>query len=137
MSATKSIANLPKGLLILRISIVLFLIPWVLDKFTSPEHTAVVFKSFYFIKELPEAGSYLIGAFWAVLLLAFALGFKKRISYGLVMLLHGITVVTTIPNMIPYMEDFRLLFLAAIPTFGGMIVLYLMRDHDTIGTIGK
>jgi len=133
----KSIANLPKGLFILRWSIVLFLIPWVLDKFTSPEHTAGVFKSFYFIKELPEMGSYIIGVFWALLLLAFALGIKKRISYGLVMLFHGVAVVTTIPRMIPYTENFVMLFLAAIPTLGGMILLYLMREHDTIGTIGK
>ena len=133
----KSIANLPKGLFILRWSIVLFLIPWVLDKFTSPEHTAGVFKKFYKISEVSTNASYAIGVFWVLLLAAFALGFKKRISYGLVMLFHGVATVTTIPNMIPYTENFVMLFLAAIPTLGGMILLYLMREHDTIGTIGS
>jgi hypothetical protein len=133
----KSIANLPKGLAIFRWCFVLFEIPWVLDKFTGTGHTAKVFEKFYKIGGLPVNGSYAIGVFWAVLLLAFALGFKKRISYGLVMILHGIATVTTIPNMIPYTEGFNMLFLAAIPTLGGLILLYLMREHDTIGTIDK
>lgn len=133
----KSIANLPKALAILRWSIVLFEIPWVLDKFTGTEHTAKVFSHFYKIGDLPVNGSYAIGIFWALLLLAFALGFKKRVSYGLVMLFHGVATVTTIPAMIPYTENFNMLFLAAIPTLGALILLYLMRDHDTIGTIGK
>lgn len=137
MSDTPSIKNLPKGLVITRIGIVLFLLPWVLDKFTSPAHTAKVFSHFYKIGDVGVNASYAIGVLWALLLLAFAIGFKKRISYGLVLLFHGVTTVTTIPAMIPYTEKFNMLFLAAIPTLGAMILLYLMRDHDTIGTIGK
>jgi len=44
MSDTPSIKNLPLGLLITRISIVLFLLPWVIGKFTQPESTIGLFK---------------------------------------------------------------------------------------------
>jgi hypothetical protein len=137
MPETPSIKNLPKGLLFTRISIVLFLLPWVLDKFTSPEHTAKVFAHFYKIGNVGVNASYAIGVLWALLLVAFAFGFKKRISYGLVMLFHGVATVTTIPAMIPYIDGFNMLFMAAIPTLAAMILLYILRDHDTIGTIGK
>jgi len=137
MSDTPSIKNLPLGLLITRISIVLFLLPWVIGKFTQPESTIGLFKKYYFVEALPQIGAWVVAGIWAATLLAFALGIKKRISYALVALFHGLAVASTIPNMIPGSENFRILFLAGIPTLAAMILLYILRDHDTIGTIGK
>jgi len=123
-----------KALLVLRLSMALFLLPWVLEKFTEPEQTARIFSHFYHI-DLPVAGSYVVGVIWALLLLAFAVGFKKRISYGLVMVLHGLTTVFTIPQMLPFLDTYNHLFVAAIPVLGGLIALYILRDEDTIWTI--
>ena len=123
-----------KALLVLRLSIALFLLPWVLEKFTEPEQTARIFSHFYHI-DLPVAGSYVVGVIWALLLLAFAVGFKKRISYGLVMVLHVLTTVFTIPQMLPFLDTYNHLFVAAIPVLGGLIALYILRDEDTIWTI--
>ena len=100
------------------------------------EHVRVVYAGDYHI-DLPIAGSYVVGVIWALLLLAFTVGFKKRISYGLVMILHGLTTVFTIPQMLPFLETYNHLFVAAIPVLGGLIALYILRDDDTIWTISK
>ncbi|MGJ8563254.1 MAG: hypothetical protein ACSHXY_06845 [Alphaproteobacteria bacterium] len=131
--------QLPSSLFIMRITIAFFLAPWIADKFTTSgvEHTAKIFERFYKIKGLSETGSYAIGAFWVLLLLAFVLGFKKRISYGLVMLLHGLGVVFTWGVIWPFSEGHNMLFLAAVPVLGAMIALYKLRDYDTLLTVGK
>ncbi len=132
-------SQLAKALLILRLTIVFFMVPWVIDKFTvsGVEHTAKIFERFYKISGITEAASYGIGVFWALLLLAFLLGFKKRISYGLVMLFHGIGTIMTWDVLLPWMENHNMLFLAAVPTLGAMIALYILRDYDTIWALDK
>lgn len=131
--------QLPVSLLIMRITIFLFLLPWVVDKFTEKgvDHTQRIFEHFYMIDGLPVAGSYAVGVLWALLLLAFVTGFKKRISYGLVMLFHGVGTVLTYDVLNPFSDNHNMLFLAAIPVLGAMIALYLLRDHDTKFVIGK
>jgi len=131
-----NVKNTGVALVVLRLSLALFLLPWVIEKFTKPEQTAKIFASFYHI-DLPVAGSYIIGVIWVLLLLAFATGFKKRISYGLALIFHGGSTLATIPQMLPFLETYNHLFLAAIPVFGGFAALYMMRDDDTIWTIGK
>lgn len=132
MMQSKSLSNLPIALVIMRITIGLFLAPWVVEKFTQPETTAKIFAAFYFVDNLPLAASYGIGVLWAALLLAFLVGFQKRISYGLVMLFHGFGTLSTWRVLAPWLETHNHLFLAAIPTLGAMIALYLLRDHDTL-----
>ena len=74
---------------------------------------------------------------WLLLLLAFVTGFKKRVSYGLVMLIHGLVTLSTWKQLMPWLETHNHLFLAAIPALGAMIALYLLRDHDTRFVLGK
>lgn len=122
--------KIPLALLVLRISIALFLAPWVVEKFTQPETTAKIFAHFYGIEDLAPMASYAIGGLWALLLLAFVTGFKKRFSYGLVMLFHGIVVLATWKQLLPFLESYNHLFLASIPALGAMIVLYMLRGLD-------
>jgi len=136
MTTTPNTPRLPIALFIMRISLALFLLPWVIEKFTKPEQTAKIFAHFYHIT-LPSGGAFAIGILWAVLLLAFAAGFKKRISYGLVMLFHGAGTVFTIPKLLPFLETYNHLFVAAIPTLGAMIALYILRAHDNLFSIDR
>lgn len=127
-------AQTAKAMLVIRLSLILFLLPWVIEKFTKPEQTAKIFSHFYHI-DLPIAGSYVVGVIWALLLIAFAAGFKKNISYGLVLILHGLTTIFTIPQMLPFLPTYNHLFVAAIPVLGGLIALYMLRYHDSIWTL--
>jgi len=129
--------QLPKALFLVRWSIVLFLLPWVISKFTKPEMTQSIFAKYYLVSELPEAVAYGVAVLWALALLAFAVGFKKTLSYGAVLLFHGVGTLLTWKQLLPFMEEFNILFLAAIPTLAAMAALFMLREHDTIGTIGK
>jgi hypothetical protein len=129
--------QLPKALFLIRWSVVLFLLPWVIGKFTKPETTQAIFAKYYMIESLPLPVAYAIGVAWALALAAFAFGFKRTISYGAVMLFHGVGTLFTWKQLLPFMDQFNALFLAAIPTLGAMVALFLLREQDTIGTIGK
>lgn len=129
--------DLKLPLFLTRLSIALFLFPWVLLRLTKVEAGAGLFEKYYFIKGMPNAVALIIAIFWAVLLLAFVTGFKKRISYGLVFLLHAVGTVMTLPYLIPGTDNFKILFMAAIPTAAAMGLLYIMRNEDTLLSISK
>lgn len=124
-------------LLITRIGIILFLTPWVLMRLTKVEAGTGIFAKYYHISNLPDIAGYLIGGFWLVLLIAFAIGFKKKISYGLVMIFHTLGTVMTIPYLIPGTANFNILFMAAIPTAAAMYLLFVLRDQDTMLSLNK
>ncbi len=125
--------NLPLSLFIMRLTLAVFLAPWVADKFTAKgtAHTARIFENIYKIKGFSTTSYYAVGVLWVILLIAFVTGFKKRLSYGLVMVFHGIGTVMTIPYLVPWSDQYNMLFLAAIPVLGAMIALYMLRGNDT------
>lgn len=128
--------KLPIALLVIRLSLALFLLPWVIEKFTKPETTAKIFEHFYHIDNLSKNMSYGVGALWAVLLLAFVTGYKKRLSYGIVLFLHALGTVFTWKQLLPFLETHNHLFLASIPTLGALIALYLLREQDVKWSLG-
>ncbi len=127
--------NLKIPLFLTRLGIFYFMLPWQVNRFLSPESTAGIAAKHYKISAIPEVAATLIAVFMMALIIAFVCGFKKRISYGLVFLLHGLGTLMTLPRLIPWTENFAMLFLAAIPTAAAMYLLYLLRDQDTLLTI--
>ncbi len=123
-------------LFLTRLSIFLFMLPWQIMRFTKPEVINNISNKYYKFS-MPEIGSTITGVFMIALLLAFLVGFKKKISYLLVLILHGIGTVMTIPNLIPGLEGYNQLFLAALPTLGAMLLLYFLRDEDTMLSLNK
>lgn len=133
---TIHLSNLRLPLFLTRLSIFLFLLPWQLMRFSKPEGIDRIAQKYYKFS-MPEIGSTITGVVMMILLVAFLLGFKKRISYGLVALLHGIGTAMTIPNLIPGIEGYNQLFLAAIPALMAMVLLYVLRNEDTLLAIEK
>ena len=122
-------------LLFTRISIFITMIVWVLDKFVKPEHTAKVFESFYGIGGISAPISYVLGAIQLVIVLAFLVGFQKKISYGLVFLMHAASTLISFPR---YLAPFdNLLFYSAWPMLAACFAMYWLRDLDVRGTIGQ
>ncbi len=119
-------------LLFTRLAIFYFLLPWQLMRFTSPESAKGIAAKYYNVSNLPDSLGLVIGVFWMILLVAFLSGFKKSISYLLVLILHGGAVVFTFNHYIPGLETYNQLFLAAVPTIGAMALLYVLRDEDTL-----
>ena len=132
--------NLKLPLFITRILIAIFMLPWTIMRFVRDEAAQGIADRYYKIGFLPDVAFLVIAIFMAALLLAFTLGFKKRISYGLMFLLHTVGTVMTIPTMLPVLtggEGGQILFFAALPVIGAMLLLYVLRDQDTLLTIGK
>ena len=121
-------------LFLTRLSIFYFMLPWQIMRFTKPESISRISDKYYKFA-MPEIGSTITGVLMIALLIAFVLGFKKKISYLLVLVLHAVGTLMTIPYLIPGIEGYNQLFLAAIPTVAAMLLLYCLRDEDTMLSI--
>ena len=85
-------------LLLTRISIFIAMIIWVIDKFARPDHAASVFQAFYGISGIGSAVSYLLGAAQLIIMLGFLAGSQKKITYGIVLLMHLASTLVSFPK---------------------------------------
>lgn len=123
------------SLLLLRLGVFLVMAVWVLDKFVNPAHAAQVFEYFYFIEGLRPGGAYVLGALQGIVVLGFVIGFQKRITYGLVFLMH---LMSTLSSWAVYLDPWaipNILFWAAWPMLAAAFTLYYLRDHDALLTV--
>lgn len=127
--------KLPQALLGLRLGVFLVMLVWTLDKFVNPKHASGVYENFYFIGGLGDAVFIVIGLVELILILAFVAGLFKRWTYGIVLILHGVSTLSTWKL---YLNPFdNLLFFAAWPMLAACWALYILRDADTLFTLGK
>ena len=112
-------------LFLTRLSIFYFMLPWQLMRFTAPERVVGIAKKHYKFT-MPESASLITGIIMMAILIAFVIGFKKRISYGLVLIFHAIGTLMTLPKLIIGTPNLSMLFLAAIPTVFAMLLLCLL-----------
>ncbi len=127
--------RIPVVLFLLRLSIFIVMFMWTLDKFVRPDHAASVFANYYSIGGLTRAVALTIGALEIALLVAFILGVAKRWTYGTVLVLHGISTLTSYKHYAAPFEGPNQLFFAAWPMLAACVSLYLLRDFDTLGVV--
>ena len=118
-------------LLLIRISIFIAMMIWVVDKFVQPDHAAQVFQAFYGIGGIGPAVSYLLGALQLIIMIGFVLGIQKKITYGLVLLMHAASTLVSFPKYLAPFESANILFFAAWPMLAACFALYYLRDLDT------
>ena len=119
------------SLLCLRLSIFLVMLMWTLDKFIRPDHTAGVFSTFYGVNGLDVQLAYALGALELALLLAFVAGITRRWTYGIVLVLHAGSTLSSWSQYLHPFEGANLMFFAAWPMLAACLALYLLRDSDT------
>ncbi|MDT8309945.1 MAG: hypothetical protein RQ732_00725 [Methylophaga sp.] len=123
------------SLLSLRVGVFIVMLMWTLDKLIQPEHSDKVFENFYGLAGLGSTIFMVIGLVELLLILAFLAGIYKRFTYGVVLLIHGISTFSSFQQ---YLDPFNsLLFFAAWPMLAACISLYLLRDDDTLFTTSK
>ncbi|MFA3789914.1 hypothetical protein AB6T38_02220 [Aliiglaciecola sp. SL4] len=128
-------SRLQWSLLSLRLGVFLVMFVWTLDKFVNPGHSIRIFEHFYSIAGMGETMAYVLGVFQLILVFAFLAGVQKRITYGLIFLLHGGSTLSAVSQ---YMDAFNnLLFFAAWPMWAACFALYLLRTEDTKFTLAK
>ena len=134
MSSTHaSLRHLPLSLLLMRLGVLAVMLPWTLDKFIHPDHSAGVFGNFYGLGGMTSTFLLVVGALQLLILLGFALGYFKRWTYVAVLAMH---TVSTLASWKMYLA-WNLLFFAAWPMLAACIALYLLRDHDTLFSPGS
>ncbi len=120
--------KLPWALFILRVGIFIVMFIWAIDKFVNPSHAAAVFEGFYGFSGLTQGLATALGIAQVLLYLAFLIGLWKTFTYGLVMVLHGISTLSSFQQ---YLDAFNnLLFFAAWPMLAACIALFMLRDYD-------
>ncbi|KXS34159.1 MAG: hypothetical protein AWU56_2250 [Idiomarina sp. T82-3] len=121
--------KLPWALLLLRLGIFIVMFVWALDKLLNPGHTAAVFEGFYGISGLSGTITTILGVLQILLCLAFLAGFWKTVTYGIIMVMHGVSTLSSFPQ---YIDAFNnLLFFAAWPMLAACVALFMLREHDT------
>ena len=125
------------GLFILRASLTAFFAIWVIEKFAHPETTVAIWKAFYMVDSLPLAGSYVIGVFQAAVLFCFFFGVLKFWSYGILMVMHGLSTLSSYERLLDPYSGSNHLFWAAVPTLGALVLLFMLRHADTKFTISS
>ena len=136
-SAMHSDRRLALALFFMRLGVFVVMFIWTIDKFMRPEHSAAVFKTFYFIGGLGNNVFYAIGVVELVIIIAFLVGYQKRWTYGAVLLLHGISTFASFRGYIMPFKDGNIMFFAAWPMLAAAFALYYLRDMDTFLVVEK
>lgn len=122
-------------LLLLRLSVFIAMMIWVVDKFVQPEHTAAVFQAFYGVGSVAAGIVYLLGIVQLLIMLGFVAGYQKKITYGLVLLMHAASTLVSFPKYLAPFADANILFYAAWPMLAACFALFYLRDLDTRATV--
>lgn len=122
------------ALVILRVSLGVFLLIWGLEKFAIPPSTVGIWGKFYGVS-LAASLVPLVGALESALAVAITVGLWRRVSYGLGLILHAVSVLSSWRQLL---DPWGLrsggspnhLFLAGVPVLAGFVALYLLRARD-------
>ncbi len=124
------------SLFALRLSIFVVMAVWTADKFLNPGHAAGVYAHFYFIgKDFSGSFMMIFALLESALILAFLAGFKKRMTYGAVFLLHSVSTLSSWKIYLDPLGSPNILFWTAWPMLAACFALYMLRDRDTKFTV--
>ncbi|WP_414619615.1 DoxX family membrane protein [Calothrix sp. CCY 0018] len=126
--------KLQTSLAIIRISTAMFFLVWSLRKIIQPESTQGIFSKFYMM-EVSPVFSYVAGAIQTLFVIAFLVGLFKTWTYGAILGMHIVSVLSTYKQLFNPYESPNTLFWAAVPALGGLIALFLLRDKDEFLTV--
>ena len=96
-----------------------------------------MYEAFYLIGGLPDPVFYLIGLIELLVLVGFLIGFMKDWTYLLVLVMHGISTVSSYKQYMAPFQEVNLLFFAALPMLSACFVLYYLRDQDSMCTVDR
>lgn len=127
--------NLRTSLLLLRLSIALVMLVWTFDKFMRPGHATGVFDNFYGIGGIDVTAMYVLAAAELLLIVLFLLGLFKTWTYGLVLLLHAGSTLSSFHQYLHPYTGANILFFAAWPMLAACIALFLLRRNDQLASL--
>ena len=119
------------SLAVLRLSTGAFFLVWALEKILAPDVARRVFETFYFSS--PSDTTLLVtGILQAAIVLAFMAGLFRFWTYGALLAMHAVSVVSTLPRLIDPFTPPNHLFWAAVPVLALLFALFVLRNRDTL-----
>ena len=123
------------SLLILRVSLGIFLLQWSIAKLVVPE-VAIRIGHYFYGVALSGAIVGVSGAAETILALALLFGIYRRWSYGLAAVIHTVSVVATWRQLLNPFTGHNDLYIAGLPVFAALILLFILRASDTYSVAG-
>jgi len=126
------------SLLSLRVSVFVVMFMWTIDKVIRPAHAASVYERYYSLS-LDHTVFYVLFALEMALIVTFLFGIFKTLTYGLVLLFHAISTLSSFNQYLAPFTGPHLLFFAAWPMLAACFTLFLLRDLDrySLGCTGN
>ena len=122
------------GLLLLRLGLTWFLAVWAINKIIEPGQYVRIWGDFHGI-ELAANMPYFMGGAPLIICVMAALGLWRSVSYGLLILMHLVTVIVIFPSLIaPFVIENNFPVnrnsAIALAALGGFAALWLLRHRD-------
>lgn len=124
------------ALLSLRLSTFLVLAMWTWDKFRNPVHAAGVFANFYGLHGMAPV-MYAIAVVETLVIIGFVLGIARTWTYGIVLVLHAGSTLSSYAQYLTPFASPNLLFFTAWPMLAACFTLFLLRDQDQLLTLRR
>ncbi|CAN0524301.1 unnamed protein product, partial [Scytosiphon promiscuus] len=106
------------------------------DKILNNQHAIKTVSKFYVSVDSTSI-ILALGVVQLIVVLAFAGGLFKTISYGAVFLMHAVSTVASYQLYMTPLARPNILFWAAIPVLAGLLLLFVLRHRDNFLTMGK
>lgn len=126
----------PLGMLLLRLGCAWFIFVWAVNKYLAPGQYAFVMKRFDGI-EADFTQVYMIATVQVVICIAVFLGYQRTISYGLLAVLHALTIYRVYQALLdPFFISEKGFpknrnSVNALAIMAAMLALWLLRARDT------
>lgn len=123
------------ALLVLRCALAWFLFVWAVNKILDPQQYAGLWANIHGIP-IGQGLPYLFGAAQILVCLMMVAGYRRVLSYGLGLAMHGVTMALILPSiLLPFAglnEDYVLARLRTdtVPIMAGFVALLLLRHRD-------
>lgn len=115
----------------MRLSVGLFFLVWASEKIIAPDIARRVAETFYFSSPSDQA-LLVTGLAQVLLIAAFMAGLFRFWTYGALVVIHTMSVLTTLPRLIDPFSPPNHLFWAGVPLIALLLALFLLRDRDRL-----
>lgn len=122
---------LENALAVMRLSMGVFFLVWASEKIFAPDIARRVAETFYFSSPSDEV-LLITGLAQVVLIFAFMAGLFRFWTYGALLVIHTMSVLTTLPRLIDPFTPPNHLFWAGVPLIALLLALFLLRERDTL-----
>jgi hypothetical protein len=124
------------ALAVMRLATAAFFLVWSLEKILLPTKQQGIFETFYGGAQ-PEAVIVALGVAQTAIVLLFAAGLFRTLTYGALLLMHAVSTLSTAGRLIDPYEGVNHLFWAAVPVLGLLVALFLLRERESVLVLGS